>query len=198
MTDLDNNSIRATGRALLTNKLGIPLSVDEKTKSIATICVPGKSINEGKHFYITDARRMDENDELEILLTTPNTDVETHVFIQTMSTSELDIEFFKDSDRVGSGATLTPVNNNLGSAATSGLTVHGAITGGTTDGTTIAHFIIGKAGTNPVKGGAGGSGGSSEKIILDRNSKYLLRYTSLDDGNIINNLASWEEITPIP
>ena len=83
--------------------------------------------------------------------------------------------------------------NNRNSANESELLVYPAITGGTTDGTLIASFRIGKETTIPVVGDAGAGNRSENEIIFKKNTKYLFRYTSHGDGNNINNLATWYE-----
>ena len=172
---------------------GNSLRLDRSTGGILTIEYDHHEIHAGSHFMFTDSVELDAAAIQNYLITTPDTTKWCHFTFSATGSAITHVEFFKDTDRIGT--TLQEVfNNNQNSDTVAGLTVHKGVSGGTTDGTRIYTLKSGAAAgasRTPVAFNRG------NEIVLKQNTKYIMRVTSGTNDNLTNVEFEWYEHTNI-
>ena len=172
---------------------GNTLTVDDSTGSLVRISYVHHEIHEGNHYFLSAFDTFDNGDEIVFGVTSPDTDKEAHITTLVQGTSQTEVYIYAGATFTG-GVPVTPVNNNGNSENTSDLDI--VIAPNVSDlGTLIFAESTGKAGVNPTKSSSGQNERENE-IIQKRNTAYIYKAISRDDGNIITYRSSWYEHTP--
>jgi len=170
---------------------GNEVGVDESSNALTTILLPHHKIHEGNHYFVASFNTVDDGDNLDFCVTTPNNLNEFHMVFDVQSTSQLEIYLYEDADFDNDGTTITPINSNRNSSNSSTLIIKLNNTINDT-GTLLSKQSWGTA-INPIKVTGGGFGRETE-IILKSNTKYLFRFISRSNGNLVNYRSTWYEI----
>jgi hypothetical protein len=170
--------------------IGKQNEIDPTTGSLLTILQPAHKINEGDNYFISGFQVVDDTDDITFGVTTPDTDVTAHVTTLINATSQIEIYIYEAATFSG-GTPVAPFNSNRNSAKTSVMLLSLAPTV-TDDGDLLSSQSSGKAGVNLSKA-EGGLNSREFKLLLKRNTKYIFRTISRDDGNIISFRADWSE-----
>lgn len=171
---------------------GIPARVDDVSESLQSVDFEVHKIHEGDHYFYNDFLTIDSGSSQDYLITTPDTTKWGYFTFNIEGTLSTEISFFEGSDKTGT-TLQTVYNNNRNSANTAGLTVHKGTSGGTTDGTDIAVDGFGTS----TAGGSGGDAARNHEMILQQNTKYILRIASNTNGNRLSVKLNWYEHTSI-
>lgn len=162
---------------------------DGITNSLRTVDYPHHEIHSGSHFFYCDAITLADTVVQDYLITTPNSTKFAHMVLILDGSSITQFQIFEGSDKTGTTA-QTVFNSNRNSATTPTVTVHKAVSGGTTDGTSLCMYKSGSS-TNQSRSGAGVR--SEDEIILKANTKYIIRVTSGAAANLVNVRFVWYE-----
>lgn len=169
--------------------------VDSAASALVVIDIEHHRVHDGLHFFLTDVQTIANGNNIDYMLTTPNTAARIHMVIEVNFTAVTQIELYEDGDRAGT-VPQTEFNNDRNSATTAVLAIDIGTGGGTTDGDQIRNFQGGLAagaqsrGGNPVR---------SRELILKQNSKYILRVSSSTNGNLCSTAFNWYEASvPAP
>ena len=176
--------------------------IDEPTRSQVQVSHDVYTIHNESHFYYTDAFSIDDTGTKEYLLTTPThvggaslaDAVHLHFIAEGSAITQFDL--YEDTTHTGASTDLETVfNSHRDSSETAGLTVHTPVTSttDTADGTQIYTF---KGGSASQQSRAGDSGQTNEELVLKKNAKYLMRFTSGTDGNLCDLHLVWYELAP--
>lgn len=165
--------------------------VDATTHTIQIIDYAHHEIHAGSHFFYTDSVELGSGATQVYLITTPDTAKWAHLTFSATGSAITTVDLYEGADRVGDAA-QTVFNNNRNSATTATVVVHKGITGGTTDGTKI--YTI-KSGASAGASRSPSVAQRENEIILDQNTKYLLRITSGTAANLTNLQLEWYEHT---
>jgi hypothetical protein len=170
------------------------ISIDKNTGAQNFIDYDHHELHDGNHYTYTEIASLGDAGELEILITTPNTEKWAHMVFEVVGALHTTIEAFETCTHVA-GTAKTPYNNNRNSTNTPGVTL--AANGGTgADGTLIFTSQFGidaGGGANRIR--SGGTARGDSEWILKQNTKYLLTITSLTAANQIAVRLSWYEHT---
>lgn len=170
--------VRSNGYLYHLNDGWVAPGIDAWSKAQFVISSEHHHVHEGRHFYYQDNITLGATSQ-DYIITTPNTEEESHFGFEVFGTGKLTVELFEGADR--SGTTLqTQFCSNRRSSNTPTMTIHKDQSGGTTDGTRI-HWTIAGAGTKTEA-----VVGTSEELALGKNKKYLFRVTSAGTGNDIH------------
>lgn len=167
----------------------IQAAVDEPGSALVGINLEHHRIHQGIHFFFTDAQTIGNGNNVDYMLTTPNTAARIHLIYEVDFTAVTQIELYENGDRNGTVG-QTERNNDRNSGTSAVLVIHIGTGGGSTDGTQIRNFEGGLAagaqarGGNPVR---------SNEIILKQNTKYILRISSSTAANLCNVIFNWYE-----
>lgn len=164
---------------------------DESSGALLTILSSHHEIHEGNHYFIASFDTVNNNDNLDFCVTVPNISKEIHMLFEVQSTAKLEVYMYEGADFDNDGTTVTPVNSNRNSNNTSSLNVQSGNTINNV-GTLLSKYSWGSA-TNPVKVTGGGFGRETE-IVLKSNTKYLFRFTSRADNNLVSYKSTWYEL----
>lgn len=169
-----------------------PAGLDEMTRAIQYIDFAHSTVHQGDHFIYTDAVTLNNGSAQDYLLTVANTTKWPHMVFSLDGSAITQFELYEGTDKTGVAA-QTLGSSNRNSTTMPGLTIHKGTAGGTTDGNRI-HFYKGGTATNQSRSDST-AGNHEEEIILEQNTKYILRVTSGTDGNLTNVMLSWYELT---
>jgi len=162
--------------------------LDNSTESIQTIEYEHHEIHAGTHFYICGYNsELSNNEELNYVVTTPNTTKWAHMTFDFASTLGASLQVFEGTGSVVSGTTATIYNNNRNSATTSTLNVIQNPTS-VFSGTQISGYL---AGANRVSG----FNSRDREMVLKQNTKYLFKFISLANSNSLSYCGEWYEHT---
>jgi hypothetical protein len=167
--------------------------IDSATDAVNTVDYSHHEIHSGDHYFIADFTSLDTAGTIEFIVTTPDTTKWGHLVFSVQGTNQTEIDVYEACVETGDGTAITPVNNNRNSSNTSGLVVKYDPTTISDDGTRLSGQKFGVSGT-PVTS-RGGDTRRDDELNLKQNTKYLIRVTSLGDGNVISYRASWYEHT---
>jgi hypothetical protein len=184
----------SAGRVNLTGYSGVKwreLRVDRTTRALMTIDYAHYEVHAGSHFMYTDHTELGSGATQNYLITVPDSAKCPHMIFDLDGYGVTQWQFFEGTDRVGI-TTQNVGNNNRNSATTAGVTIHKGVTGGTEDGG-LAHIY--KGGASGAQARTATQSGNAEELILKRNTKYILRTTSLSLGNLTNIRLEWYEHT---
>ena len=165
------------------------VKVDAAVSALRCIEVEHAEIHAGDHYYVSDYATVAAAATREFLITTGA--VDCHLTWLIDFNKDVQIALYEDGDKVGARA-QTVFNNDRGSANTATTTVHEGTGGGTTDGNLISSWSGGL-----TLGGQARDNNKNQRnreIILKQSKKYILRTTSLTNGNIISTTLEWYEV----
>jgi len=144
---------------------------------VVTIERAHKMIHNGKSFSVSDTVACDTN-TCKWQITTPNTEIYSHLLFYLSCTGEATFLVTGGSDRVD-GTALNEVNRRrVGTPATAGTIVTRTPTDGTTDGAVVLFNM--RNGNTGVAGKSveAGSGAATNEWILKPNTKYVISITT--------------------
>ncbi len=168
-----------------------PIQLDRSTYALMTIDNAHHEIHSGSHYFFQGKHEIASAGVIVYLITTPDTDKYAH-FVYTADGSAItQIDLYEGADRTGTTA-QTIFNSDRNSANVSGLVIHLGISSGTTDGTLIKTY---KGGSASALSRVGPTTRGESELILKRNTKYLLRFTSGTNNNLCNVKFEWYEHT---
>ena len=176
--------------------------VDRESKSQVQVSWDHHSIHRGLHFFYTDKFTISDGATKEYLLTTPThvagpslaDSIHLHFIADGSAITQFDM--YEDPTHTGETTDLqTSFNSHRGSTNTAGMTIHSPVTSSsdTADGTLIYTF---KGGSASQQSRAGDTGQTNEEIVLKKNAKYLIRFTSGTDSNLCDLRLNWYELPP--
>jgi len=155
--------------------------IDEKCGAQVTITGMNHAIHEGIAFTCclsTAKDAFDTGSPMSFFLTTPDSEMHPHIQIHGSANVAAILEIFEDNGvaaqfDVSGGTVVVPANKDRNSSNVSVMTVTHTptITAATVEARIHGRFA-GKAGSHP-----------SFEFVLKRNTKYLFKFTSLDDDN---------------
>ncbi len=163
------------------------------THSLQFIDYAHHEIHSGDHYYIEGYTTLANEGVLRVKLVTPDTAKWAHFQWAIASTGILVTTLHEGaSGGMGSGSSVTPLNNNRNSAKTSGMIITSGVAAATVTGTLISNASWGASG---FKSNIGGGASRDDEIILKQNTTYLRTFTSGAADNIVQFKASWYEHT---
>ena len=175
--------------------------IDTATRAQPTIEYEHYSIHNNFHFFYTDAFSLNATTDAntkEYLLVTP-----THVAGATFAPGchlhfeaegSIITQFDLYEDTAYTGATtdlVTTFNSNRNSTDTAQLKIYTPVTSSTDEGTLLYTF---KGGTATAQSRTGDSGDSAQELVLKKNAKYLMRFTSSSASNLCDLYLNWYEL----
>jgi len=165
------------------------VQMDAVTNALISIAQEHHEIHEGAHYFYADyALSQSSGSTREFVLTTPNNTKWIHLVWSVYAGDGATVELYKDASGITGGTSITPVNNNGNSANTSGVTLVKDPTSITSDGNRAAGYLAGA-------GRVAGDTKRTNEIMLEQNTIYLVRITSLANSNDISWDAEWYEHT---
>lgn len=168
---------------------GTEYKIDEQTGSFTTVTYEHHEIHSGSHYFICDySLNEGSGNTIEFVVTTDNSTKWMHSTLDFSASEGATLEVYKDPTGITGGSTITPINNNGNSLNTSLATVVKDPTSITSDGTRAAGFIAGG-------GRTAGFNQRSREIVLEQDTVYLFRFTSLAVSNDIGWCFEWYEHT---
>ena len=177
----------------LVDEDGNQLTIDASTGALVRISYPHHETHDGNHYFISAFAVFNTDEEAVFGVTTPDSTKEPHITFLVVGTSQTEIYVYESSTFTG-GVEIESINNNRNSTNTADLTVTSAPTVSDV-GTLIFAQSTGKAGVNPTKSDSGTYERANE-LILKRNTAYIFKAVSRDDGNVISYRSDWYEHTP--
>jgi hypothetical protein len=163
--------------------------LDPATNATNTVQYEHHEIHAGDHYNYCDyALSQAADDDIEFVLTTPDTAKWIHLLFEVQSSEGATIELYEGASGISGGTAITPRNNNRNSTKTSGVTLVKDPTSITSDGVRASGFVAG--GTRDA-----GINNREKEFVLKQNETYLVRVTSLAVGNEIGWCAEWYEHT---
>lgn len=170
------------------------LEVDSTTGALKTVTYPHAEIHSGSAFLVSDKVVKNDGETVVYLITVADTAAWPHFEYFISGQFDTEVDFYEGADRVGTNL-QTSWNRNRNSANSAGMTIHEAISGGTTDGTLMIAEQFGIDTGAFGLGGTGGEGQTRNELILKQNTKYLLRVTSRTASNDLTVKFLWYEHT---
>ncbi len=178
------------GFAVVQTSAGVEILVDDLSGAITAVDLAHQRIHEGEHYFAFRSVAIPNAADFEFLIVTPDTIVVAHMFLSSTVSAEATIDLLEGVTTAGDGAAVLDFNNNRQSVNTSGVV--------------ITHTPAGLAGgTDLLNGGIkvgagrniGGVSRNDNELLLERNTKYLLRITNDAAGanNITTVSFSWYE-----
>jgi predicted RecA/RadA family phage recombinase len=165
--------------------------VDNTNNIPVTIGYSHYKIHNGESFFYSDSVTLGNGGIQYYLMETPDTSEWAHIVSNFAHTLTCKTEVFEGGDR--SGSTIQIIGNkNRNNSGSSVMNIYKGISGGTTDGSLI--FVY-EAGASTGKYAFGGAYGTRDEIILKQNCKYLYKFTSSADSNVISLVLDWYEHT---
>jgi hypothetical protein len=158
---------------------------------MVAIDVEHKEIHESEHYFYSDSVELGSAATQDYMLTTPNTTKWIHMTMAATGSAITQVQVYEDGDRTGT-TLQTSYNNNRNSSNTTGLVIHKATSGGTTDGTLIWQM---KSGAAQGASREGMNAGRGDEFIMKQNKKYIIRITSGTAANLTNLQLSWYDHT---
>ncbi len=165
--------------------------IDVSTHSLQVIDYAHHEIHAGSHFFYTDKVTLASAGTQDYLITTPDTAKYAHLIFMATGSAITTVDIYEGSDKTGTSA-QTARNSNRNSSTEATTTIHKGTSGGTTDGTLIWTMQSGSA-TSQSR--AGLTTDRNEEIVLKRNTKYIIRFTSGTAANLCNLQLDWYEHT---
>ncbi len=160
--------------------------MDRTASFIVTVDIVHEMIHLGWSFSRSTTFTKESAENADILLVVPDTDIEPHFTLSYSSSGAGIIHLYRETDSVG-GAAVPLFNSNQRSSNLCETIVTSTPTV-TTVGTEMNAKQIGSDGVGQTS--LGGSGASRYEWILDRNTKYLVRFASTAAANVIVLTAS--------
>jgi len=189
--DLDGKYglVTASGMYGRTDGIVRPVQIDASTHSLIAMSYEHHEIHDGNHFNYCDYSLGEAvGATIEFVLTTPNTTKWIHFNFTVASTDGATIELYEGTSGITAGTAITPRNNNRNSLTASGVTLIKDPTAITSDGVRASGYLAGG-------GRVSGVITRDTEYMLGQNRTYLMRITSLANGNDISWAADWYEHT---
>lgn len=166
---------------------------DKKTGCLPVMNYEHHKVHAGDNYFYQDTVTLGAAGVQDYMITTPDSAVLIHFLYKIQHLKDVLIQLFEASDKTGTTA-QTLFNSNRNSANVATLSVKKGTSGGTTDGTLLQPYLGGAAaGANVVSG----ISDHAQELMLKRNTKYILRITSVSAGCTCTAMMNWYEHTPI-
>lgn len=168
---------------------GRTAGVDQTSSALCSISTQHARIHAGKAFVaLYELPAASVGDDIQLLFVTPKKNIDVHFMPIITALGETKIELFEKTTKVfADGNKLVAANRNRNSDNKSDLKACYEPTG-SGNGTKILAYTLGKHGSLLARN-------DEMELILKRDTKYLLRITSLmlSGDNDISVVASWYE-----
>jgi hypothetical protein len=151
-----------------------------------TINFEHQMVHIGRSFSLDHTYTLNTNATHDHILVSPDTTRNAHLIVIIMSKGDCSYELYEDPTCTYNTEVVT-INRNRNSANVNTTKVYNLITL-TNQGTLVAFQRIGL-------GGPQSQGGLQEstEVVLKRNTNYLIRVKSNENGNIISSSTRWYE-----
>jgi hypothetical protein len=160
--------------------------------SLFQISLEHKRLHDGYHFEIGSFETLNNGASAVFGVTTPDTATYAHMTFKVDGTSQTELYIYEDSEYTGGTAT-TAINNNRVSSNTSVLSIYKNPTVSSL-GKLLFSQSKGLSGTNPTVADNEGIFERDKEIILNKNKKYIFKFISRDDSNIVSYIGNWYEL----
>lgn len=178
----DNTLIGNTG-----DRLKVTIEDDHDiTGAYPTLPVEHHKLHEGHRYSFDAIFTLANGVDRYYGITTPNSNIYAHFTTEISATGPTEIRLFESSTFSG-GTSQTYYNRERNSSNTGNLTVVLSPTV-TTDGTELEVHRVGDVGVL-----TGGFASSIAEWVLKKNTKYLVKVTSLQPSNNIDLAVNWYE-----
>lgn len=178
---------------------GVLLSTSQKSGQIFQLDTIGidfahYEIHEGNHYFVVYSALKDNAGTIEVRIATPNTTKWAHMRIVVIGALASTAEMWVDTTKthVADNA-IIPMNRNMNSAKTSGLTICHTPGGSEAAAAKLTQYF--GAATSGGRAAAGGNATNEAEFILEQNTAFLIRGTSRADGNSLSIILDWYEHT---
>ena len=169
-------------------------SVDGTTTAIKTVDYSHHEVHSGSHFSYTSTQDLTNGQVVSYVVVTPDTTKWAHFGFILSAQAEFTLDMYEAATPAANGTLVSApavINDNRNSETVHTTHIyHTPTLGGGSKGTLIKKWQGGSGGK------VGGSAGTSEEIILRRNTKYWFDITN---GTALNNfislLVEWYEHT---
>jgi len=177
--------------------------IDTVTRAQPTIEYEHYTIHNSFHYFYTDAFSLNATTDAnikEFLIVTPTHVAGAafapgcHLHFEAEGSIITQFDLYEDCTRTAATTdAVTTFNNNRNSTDSAQLKVYTPVisTTDTADGTLLYTF---KGGTSTAQFRAGDSGDSAQEIVLKKNAKYLMRFTSSSASNLCDLYLNWYEL----
>ncbi len=150
-----------------------PPSTDNATYVNTVITYSHHQVHEGNRFVVNDVQNVSTT-TMKWQITTPDSLVYTHLFLDIEGTGEISVVVTEGSDRTD-GTALAEINRNrVGTPASANTIVTRTPTGGSTDGATTIFAKRGGATSQGSKTLEGGGLRGENEFVLKPNTKYVV------------------------
>lgn len=157
------------------------------TKSQTSIHLEHHMIHEGLHYEVSGFETLALDEVYYVKLETSSD--ETHLVVFAQGTAGIEVALYEDASGGMTGGTdMPPINNNRQSSRASGLTITKDVLAPVSTGTNIIDRASGALRSAGVVS-------RDRELILKKNSTYLLKITSLANGNLVDFEIYWYEPT---
>ena len=145
-------------------------------------------IHEGDHYFICSYESKNVTEQINYIVTTPNTDKYLHMVFDVFATDKVSVNVYEaiSGVTIGAGSTIIPKNNNRNS---SNLSVGTFVKDPDTVSNLGTLLFSQSSGANKDAGNIS----RDKEIILLKNTSYLFRIISGANSNIISYCANWYE-----
>ena len=165
--------------------------IDLASQAQVAILEAHARIHSGQAFFYSEFNTIGATNR-DLLLVTPDTAVRIYLVFDVSTNAEVAVFFYEGTTTSADGTGVTELNRDRNSANTADLVItHTPTVTGV--GTALIQYQIGSA-TGPPSRRAGGSALQRPEIILDQNTKYLLRITGVGSDTDISTFIDWYEI----
>ena len=172
---------------LIDPRTGRMFEIDTLTFGIVTIDTVHHELHEGNHYHYCNYQLGNAvGATIEFVLTVPSGAIYPHFLFEVYSSQGATIDVYIGTTGVTGGTSITPRNNNTVSINTSGISIVKDPSSITSDGLFVSGYLAG-AGRNA------GFNKRDNEFILSDNRSYLVRITSLANGNDISWCCEWYE-----
>lgn len=189
---INSNLTGGSQKSQIVDSSGNTITIDEHTMAITNIMHEHHEIHEGNHYFICGFETLASDALADFVVQTPDTTTAVHMVFGVHSTSRLEFYLYESVDAGSDGSAVTPFNNNRNSTNTSSLVVSKNPTINSL-GTLLYSQSKGLAGATPAGADSAGIVDRLKEILLKRNTKYLFRIKSKDNGNIVSYCGEWYE-----
>ena len=171
-----------------------PMKLDASTRAVCFVNYTHCEIHSGSHYLYRSYDSILKAGVKELLIVTPNTTKWSHMTIGfEMLGSTVVAELFEGVSTSDDGTPALVQNRNRNSDNTNTVLIYEdpTVTGGAVAGNLIQSGIFGAG-----RGSAGGSARDNEEVVLQQNTKYLIRFTEQNlTATSVNYVMDWYEHT---
>lgn len=175
-----------------------PAMGDDVSGFLVAIDEIHREIHEGNAYLLTYVQTPGDGGQIDVLITTPNSDDEAHMVIIVDALGDTYVKLYEDVEMIDYPANrLTAYNRNRNSDNEATVLVCHTPGGNIGDGVLIGSAAFGiDTGLGASRIIGGGKTSSREEIVLKKNTQYLLRIDSGTASNRMTIALDWYEHEP--